>query len=73
MVNAKIRLKKRQTIDELEKIIAESSVAIIANYRGIKTEELTALRVKLRQKQMGFKVVKNTLARRLPAGLEKTR
>ncbi|MEL7561659.1 50S ribosomal protein L10 [Dehalogenimonas sp. 4OHTPN] len=71
MVNAKIRLKKRQTIDELEKIIAESSVAIIANYRGIKTEELTALRVKLRQKQMGFKVVKNTLARKAAGGARK--
>jgi len=71
MVNAKIRLKKRQNIDELEKIISEASVAVITNYRGIKTAELTSLRVKLRQNKVGYKVVKNTLARHAAGGLKK--
>ncbi|PPD58709.1 50S ribosomal protein L10 [Dehalogenimonas etheniformans] len=71
MPNAKVRLKKSQTIDELQKIIGESSVAIITNYRGIKTAELTTLRVKLRNAKMGFKVVKNTLARNAAGGAKK--
>jgi large subunit ribosomal protein L10 len=71
MPNAKVRIKKRQTIDELEKIIAESTVAIITNYRGIKNDELTRVRVKLRQNKMGFKVVKNTLARKAAGGAKK--
>jgi large subunit ribosomal protein L10 len=73
MPNAKVRLKKRQNIDELEKIISEASVAIITNYRGIKTPELNTLRVKLRQNKMGYKVVKNTLARHAAAGVKKDR
>lgn len=72
MPNAKVRLKKSQTIDELQKIIGESSVAIVTNYRGIKTAELTALRVKLRNNKMGLKVVKNTLARNAAGGAKKT-
>jgi large subunit ribosomal protein L10 len=72
MTNAKVRLKKSQTIDELQKIISESSVAIITNYRGIKTAELTALRVKLRNNKMGLKVVKNTLARNAAGGANKS-
>jgi large subunit ribosomal protein L10 len=71
MPNAKVRLKKRQNIDELEKIISEASVAIITNYRGIKTAELTSLRVKLRQNKIGYKVVKNTLARHAAGGAKK--
>ncbi|ADJ25662.1 ribosomal protein L10 [Dehalogenimonas lykanthroporepellens BL-DC-9] len=63
MVNAKIRLKKQQTIDELQKIITESSVAIITNYRGVSTAELTTLRGKLRKAEVGYKVVKNTLVK----------
>ena len=73
MTNAKVRLKKRQNIDELEKIISEASVAIITNYRGIKTAELTGLRVKLRQNKMGYKVVKNTLARKAAGGAKKAK
>jgi large subunit ribosomal protein L10 len=73
MTNAKVRLKKSQNIDELQKIIGESSVAIITNYRGIKTAELTALRVKLRNNKMGLKVVKNTLARRAAGGANKAK
>jgi large subunit ribosomal protein L10 len=71
MTNAKVRLKKSQNIDELQKIIGESNVAIITNYRGIKTAELNALRVKLRNNKMGLKVVKNTLARRAAGGANK--
>jgi len=71
MTNAKVRLKKSQNIDELQKIIGESSVAIVTSYRGIKTVELTALRVKLRNNKMGLKIVKNTLARRASVDAKK--
>lgn len=63
MPNAKVRLKKQQTIDELGKIINESSSAVITDYRGASTAELTKLRIKLRKSGVGYKVVKNTLVR----------
>ncbi|MEN8614823.1 50S ribosomal protein L10 [Dehalogenimonas sp. THU2] len=73
MPNAKVRLKKQQTIDELEKIISEASVAIITDYRGVSTAELTKLRTKLRQSQVGYKVVKNTLVKNAANGAGKNK
>ena len=63
MTNAKIRQKKIEIVDELEGIIGKSSVAVITEYKGVKTPEINALRNKLRANQMGFKIIKNTLAR----------
>ncbi|AKG53904.1 50S ribosomal protein L10 [Dehalogenimonas sp. WBC-2] len=73
MPNAKVRLKKQQTIDELEKIISDASVAIITDYRGVKTSELTKLRGKLRQSKVGYKVVKNTLVKSAANGVGKNK
>ena len=63
MTNAKIRQKKADQVDELEAIIGKSSVAVTTEYKGVKTPEINALRVKLRASNMGFKIIKNTLAR----------
>jgi len=63
LTNAKIRQKKAEMVDKLEDIIGKSSVAVITEYKGVKTPEINALRNKLRANQMGFRIVKNTLAR----------
>jgi large subunit ribosomal protein L10 len=59
--------KKKQIIDSLEQIFAQSNSGIITNYRGLKTSEVVALRRKLRDAGVEYHVVKNTLAR-LAAG-----
>lgn len=55
--------KKAQAIEHLQDVFARSNISILADYRGLKTSELTALRRKLGDAKIGFEVVKNTLAR----------
>jgi len=55
--------QKMRTIDELKEIMAKCSVAVLTNYQGIKASELTALRRRLRERNIEYRVVKNTLAR----------
>ena len=57
------REKKKQIISELEQILAKCSAAVFTDYRGLSTAELTELRRRLRQSGVGYRVVKNTLAR----------
>jgi large subunit ribosomal protein L10 len=55
--------KKKQIIDSLQKVFAESNSGIMADYRGLKTSDVVALRRKLRDAGVEVHVVKNTLAR----------
>lgn len=55
--------KKKQQIDALEQIFAKSNSGIMTNYRGLKTSDLVALRRKLRDVDVEYHIVKNTLAR----------
>ncbi len=55
--------KKAKRISELEETFGKSRAGVITDYRGIRTPDLTALRVKLRQSGLEIKIVKNTLAR----------
>jgi large subunit ribosomal protein L10 len=56
--------KKRQLVQQLEKMFSESENGIMADYRGLKTPDLVNLRHKLRDAGIeDFHVVKNTLAR----------
>jgi large subunit ribosomal protein L10 len=54
---------KAEIIKNLEEFLARSSIAIVADYRGIDNAEMMLLRRRLREQGMDFKVVKNTLAR----------
>jgi large subunit ribosomal protein L10 len=54
--------KKAQNIDLLQKEFARSTLGILTDYRGLKTQELNGLRRKLQDSGGDFKVVKNTLA-----------
>ena len=57
------REKKAQAINQLEEVFAKCTAGIITDYRGLNALEITALRRKLRGSGVGFRVVKNTLAR----------
>ena len=57
------REKKQRLIDELKEIISGCSTAVFTDYRGLSTAELTQLRRKLRESDVRYRVVKNTLAR----------
>lgn len=54
--------KKKQIIDRLEEALARCSVAILTDYRGLTTPEITTLRRRLQESGSEYKVVKNTLA-----------
>ena len=55
--------KKAQVIEHLQDVLSRSTISILADYRGLKTSEMTALRRKLRDAGVDLEVVKNTLAR----------
>ena len=55
--------KKAEIIDQLQDAFAKCSVAILTDYRGLSAAEITALRRKLGDSGIGYRVVKNTLAR----------
>lgn len=57
------REKKAKIIDSLQEIFARSKAGVFADYRGLSTTEMVALRRKLRDAGVTFRVVKNTLAR----------
>ena len=57
------REKKAQVIERLQDVLSRSSITILADYRGLKTSQLTALRRKMGDAGIDLEVVKNTLAR----------
>ena len=57
------REKKKQIIDGLEETFSKCSIAILTDYRGLATSEMTKLRRKLQDSGNNYQVVKNTLAR----------
>ena len=57
------REEKVQAVDELSQVFAECSIGILTDYRGLTTAEMTELRRSLRNSDIKYRVVKNTLAR----------
>lgn len=55
--------KKVETVERLQELLAKATVAIAADYRGLRVADMTALRRRLREAGVEFHVVKNTLAR----------
>lgn len=55
------RGQKENLIEDLGSKLKRAKAAILANYRGMKVADLQVLRKLLREKQIDFKVVKNTL------------
>ncbi|MDR0882844.1 MAG: 50S ribosomal protein L10 [Candidatus Adiutrix sp.] len=57
------RTKKEQVVAALRRRFNESQAIIVADFKGINMEQLTALRVKLRAVGSEFQVAKNTLVK----------
>jgi len=62
------RTEKEEVIGELHAKMAKARAAIVAEPRGLDVETVTALRKKLRDAKLEYRVVKNTLAARAAKG-----
>lgn len=57
------REKKAQIIDSLQEVFSKCNIGILTDYRGLSASEINALRRRLGESGISYKVVKNTLAR----------
>jgi len=64
------RAEKETELQALEGMFQGSDAAILIDYRGINVPQVTELRAQLRKAKAGYKVVKNTLAKRALKGTE---
>lgn len=55
--------RKRSLRDEIAERFKKSNATIVAEYRGLSVEQLTDLRVKLRESQSEFRIIKNRIAK----------
>ena len=62
-MSSETREKKIKIIDQLQEIFSKCNVGILTDYRGLSTLEMTALRRRLRESGIEYRVVKNTMAR----------
>lgn len=53
--------KKQEVVKNIEQKLQDSSLVVFTDYRGIKVDEMTNLRDKLRMPGVEFKVLKNTM------------
>lgn len=56
--------KKKEKVKLLKEILTRSSASFVIDYRGLRVDELTELRRKLRESKALLQVVKNTLLKR---------
>ena len=56
--------KKKKIVAELQDKLSKSTIAIVTDYKGLDVEAINALRKKLREADVEYQVVKNTLLRR---------
>ncbi len=64
------RADKQTELQALAGVFQASDAAILVDYRGINVPQVTELRAQLRKARAGYKVVKNTLAKRALKGTE---
>jgi len=57
------RTEKTQNISELQKKLDGSKAVVLTNFRGLKVEQMTGLRRRLREEKIAYQVVKNTLVK----------
>jgi large subunit ribosomal protein L10 len=63
MPNAKVLSEKQAIVAELTEKLQNASSGVLIDYKGITVAEDTALRVALRESNVDYAVVKNTLVR----------
>ncbi len=57
------RAEKESQVELIQKKFSQAKAVVLTDYRGLTVEEMTELRKKLREAEVEFRVVKNTLAR----------
>jgi large subunit ribosomal protein L10 len=62
------RTDKEAELEQIEKALKGSDSAILVDYKGMNVPQVTELRRQLRRAKAGYKVVKNTIARRALKG-----
>ena len=62
------RAEKESELSQLEGVFKGADAAILLDYKGINVPQVTELRRELRKAKAGYRVVKNTLARRALKG-----
>ncbi len=62
-MSVETKAKKSKIIESLSDSFKKANIAILTDYRGLKTADLTTLRRRLQKSNSDFHVVKNTLAR----------
>jgi large subunit ribosomal protein L10 len=61
---------KKQFVADLKKRFEKSKVAILTDYKGLNVEAMTELRAKLREAEIEYQVVKNTMLRLASEGTD---
>jgi len=56
--------QKKQVVEQVSSVLSESQAAILAEYRGLTVEQMSAMRREARDQGVYLKVIKNTLLRR---------
>ena len=64
------RADKEAELHMLEGVFQEADAAILIDYKGINVPQATELRAQLRKARAGYKVIKNTLAKRALKGTD---
>lgn len=59
---------KKQIVQKLRDRFEKSRVAILTDYKGLNVAAMTELRTKLREAQIEYQVIKNTMLRRASEG-----
>jgi len=57
------RARKQEEIEDLKGRISDSEIIILTQNKGLDAKSITDLRLEMRQNEVRFKVVKNTLAK----------
>ena len=64
MASEKILNQKKEEVTKLANKIKEAKLVLLTDYRGINVSDVTALRTKLRNADVEYKVIKNNITRR---------
>jgi large subunit ribosomal protein L10 len=59
------KAKKSKVLDEVRKILQDNRNVVVTEYRGLDVEKMTELRSTFRKSGIKFKVLKNTLTKKL--------
>ena len=62
--------EKKRFVQELHERLGKSKVVILADYKGLDVGAMTDLRTKLREAQIEFQVIKNTMLRLASEGTD---